>query len=38
MMARPFLALVRREEAEGGFAMMRRGRRCLVQGEGEEHW
>jgi hypothetical protein len=38
MMARPFLASARREEAVGGFTTMRRGRRCLVRGEGEEHW
>jgi hypothetical protein len=34
MMARPFLASAGLEEADGGFATMRRGRWCLVWVEG----
>jgi hypothetical protein len=34
MMARPFLASARSEEAEGGLTTMRRGRRRLVPVEG----
>jgi hypothetical protein len=34
MTVRPFLVLARREEAEGGLTMMRRGRRRLVPVEG----
>jgi hypothetical protein len=39
MTARPFLASVRHEEAEGGLVTMRRGWRCLVPvEENGERW